>query len=549
MTGSRNGLTVLALFLFMLLSSLVAQEVDKERKVRKEQAGLVHSDAGAFVGYTLFAPLFSNSTYMIDMKGRVVHQWESDYQPGQSAYLLKNGHLLRTACPGPENNSIFHGGGAGGKVQEFTWEGELVWDFEYSSEDFLLHHDIEKLPNGNVLMIAWEKKSPKEAFDAGRNPERLGSEGLWPDCIIEVEPTGIKGGKIVWEWHAWDHLVQELDRSKPNFGKVADHPERINLNPLDWESGLSKEEQEKLTALGYLGGPKKRNSKGESPDFMHTNSIAYNAELDQIMLSVLGFNEIWIIDHSTTIQVAAGHSGGKYGKGGDLLFRWGNPKAYASGSAEDQRLFSQHDATWIEEGLEGAGHILVFNNGRGRPGDGYSSVDEIIPPMDDQRCYQRTDGSAFGPARAVWSYSGSNPSNFYSTHISGAQRLPNGNTLICSGERGKLFEVTPDRKVVWEYVNPVKGQPPRPGFGSTRPGDPPPEMGKKVGMRVHRRPPGMAPHDGNGPGKGKREPQNCVFRAYRYAPDYPGLAGKELTAGKTVEELLTAEAAIDEKHK
>jgi len=495
----------------LLLFYLIPDSVHGEN----EEQGFLLNKQGAFQGYTLFAPIGSTTTYLIDMEGRVVHQWESDYPPGQSVYLLENGHLLRTANPGPGFNTTFHGRGAGGRVQEFDWKGNLLWDFKYSSNDYLLHHDIEPLPNGNVLMIAWVRKSTKEAKAAGRNPERLGYMGLWADCIIEVKPRGKKRGKIVWEWHAWDHLIQELHRSKANYGKVADHPERIDINHLDWKDRLSEEEKEKLRALGYLGGPKQRSPKETNPDMMHINSIDYNETFDQVILSVMGFNEIWVIDHSTNTKEAARHKGGKYGKGGDLLYRWGNPLAYKTGEAKDQQLFAQHDAHWIPQGFKGAGNILVFNNGLGRRGN-YSTVDEIVPPMDEKGFYFREAPSRFGPAMPIWSFCAENKSDFYSMHISGAQRLPNGNTLICAGEQGLLFEVTPENELVWKYVNPVFGEPP--GMA--------PPRGKRGGPM---QPPGKRPA-----GPPPAEPINSVFRAYRYGLDYPGLAGKKMTPGKPI---------------
>src|SRR5207237_3318095 len=113
-------------------------------------------------------------------------------------------------------------------------------------------------------------------------------------------------------------------------------------------------------------------------NWTHINAVAYHPEFDQIMVSVHGFSEFWILDHGTTTAEAAGHKGGKYGKGGDLLYRWGNPQAYRAGKAADQQLFGQHNAHWIPKGLGGAGHVLVFNNGLGRKDGSYSSVDEII---------------------------------------------------------------------------------------------------------------------------------------------------------------------------
>src|SRR5439155_23459740 len=111
--------------------------------------GLSLNDPRAFQGYTLIAPLGSTKTYLIDMQGKVVRTWESDCTPALSAYLLENGHLLRTGTL-REGPKAFGGPGAGGRVQEFTWEGELVWDFKLANDKQIPHHDIAKLPNGNV---------------------------------------------------------------------------------------------------------------------------------------------------------------------------------------------------------------------------------------------------------------------------------------------------------------------------------------------------------------------------------------------------------------
>ena len=175
--------------------------------------------------------------------------------------------------------------------------------------------------------------------------------------------------------------------------------------------------------------------------------------LDQIILSVHNFNEIWVIDHSTTTEEAAGHSGGRYNKGGDILYRWGNPLTYKMGTKQDQKLFGQHDAQWIEPGCPGTGNILIFNNGAGRPNGQYSSIDEIIPPVTMNGEYVLEPESSFGPKNQIWTYISNPLSDFYSGHISGAHRLPNGNTLICEGDDGIFFEVTKGKYIVWKYVN------------------------------------------------------------------------------------------------
>ncbi len=440
-----------------------------------QTVGLFVNEEGSYDGYTLFAPLQYGTTYLIDNEGKLVHSWDSAYTPGNSVYLLENGHLLRTATLPRGPNATFGSGGAGGRVEEFTWAGTLVWEFEYSSDQHLQHHDIERLPNGNVLMIAWEYKTAAEAVAAGRDPDLLTDGELWPDHIIEVEPTGATGGNIVWEWHVWDHLIQDFDPTKENYGVVAEHPELIDINF----------------------------ARQGNADWNHINSVDYNAQFDQILLSVPRFSEVWVIDHSTTTEEAAGHSGGNSGKGGDILYRWGNPQAYRAGNVGDRKLFSQHDAQWIESGLPGEGNILLFNNGNGRPGGAYSSVDEFVPPTDTSGNYALTPGTAYGPEEQTWIYTAENPTDFFADHISGAQRLPNGNTLICDGPHGALFEVTSEGEVVWKYVNPVTGE------GPFTQGDP--------------------------VSAGQKGQINQVFRAYRYGSDYAGLADKDLTPGDPIE--------------
>jgi len=373
-----------------------------------------------YEGYTLFGPEYSKYTYLLDMDGKIVHYWKSNYIQGFGGYLLENGELLRLDLP--LGQSYFHGGGVAGRVEKFDEDSNILWEFEYSNQEHCAHHDIEPLPNGNVLLIAWELKSKNEAIAAGRNPDRLRSNDLWPDHIIEVQPVGSNGGNIVWEWHLWDHLIQDYDSSKENYGIVEDHPELVDINYGNTDS-----------------------------DWTHTNAIDYNEELDQIVISVHNFNEIWIIDHSTTTQEAKGHTGGRYSKGGDLLYRWGNPQAFRAGNANDQRYFGQHGVEWVEKGCPGEGNILVFNNGnRNR---GYSTVDEIIPPIDESGNYIKEPGQAYGPDEAVWVYSTDKPSHLFSQMLSNAQRLPNGNTLICSANQGWFIEVSPDKNIVWQYKN------------------------------------------------------------------------------------------------
>jgi hypothetical protein len=264
-------------------------------------------------GQILFAPINGVTTYLIEPDGTVNHTWTSTFLPGESVRWLGDGTILRSI------KTEVHGyGGVGGGVQKVRWDGLIEWDYRYNTNGDLSHHDVFPLPNGNVLIIAWETKTGAEAIEAGRDPASFIGDTFMPVHIIEVKPTGPTSGDIIWEWHAWDHLIQDFDSSNENYGTVEQHPELIDIN------------------------------FGTNPvlsDWLHTNSIAYNKNFNQIMISVHNFNEIWVIDHSTATEEAAGHTGGDSGKGGDLLYRWGNPAAYRRGAADDQKLFGQHDAT------------------------------------------------------------------------------------------------------------------------------------------------------------------------------------------------------------
>ena len=258
-----------------------------------------------------------NNTYLIDNCGRRINTWSSSYKPGLSVYLLENGDLLRTCRI---QSAIFGGGGSGGRVERRDWNNNLIWSYDFSSSLYHQHHDIEFMPNGNILVLCWEYRTYNEAVLAGRDPNAIIDGNLFPTYIIEVEPQGTNNINIVWEWRIWDHLIQDFDSSKNNYGNVAAHPELLDIN-------------------FYNGNGKN--------DWLHCNSIDYNSQLDQILICSRALSEIYIIDHSTTTAEAASHSGGNYGKGGDILYRWGNPQVYRQGST--QRLFGQHQAEWIRQ--------------------------------------------------------------------------------------------------------------------------------------------------------------------------------------------------------
>ena len=381
----------------------------------------------------MYSPLELERTYLIDRRGRTVHSWDADTRPGLSQYLLSNGDLLRAG--NLELQNVFKDGhGAGGRIEELDWYGTVRWRFDYADDQHMQHHDIEPLPNGDVLFVAWQRKSAAEALAAGRSPKLLPDAELWPDSVLQYRPST---GTVVWEWDVWDHLVQDHDPTKANYGDVSLHPEKIDVNHV-------------------LEG-----NRGEK-DWNHLNGVDYNAQRDEIILSSRSFSELWVIDHSTTTDEAQGPAG-------DLLFRYGNPAT--TRSSAPRTLFVQHDAEWIPEGLPGAGSILVFNNGlpETRP---FSSVEEVTPQLHDGEYVRTPEGTFAADRKRV--FPTKNSDRFFAAIISGAQRLPNGDTLISDGPHGRILEVDAKGKTVWEFENPhytVRPNTPR-ASGAGEPIDP-----------------------------------------------------------------------------
>ncbi|MFN2457257.1 MAG: aryl-sulfate sulfotransferase [Chitinophagaceae bacterium] len=432
--------------------------VPKDRNVsgRGLTRGLKMNGDGLADGYILFTVPNSASVYLINRRGDVVHQWKSNYGVF-NAYLQDDGSLMQSAVD--PDFPVFMGGGQAGRIQKMSWDNDLLWDFEYANEQHLHHHDFTVMPNGHVLAIAWEAKTADEAIAAGRNPKITPKGGIWPDKIVEIAPQGKMHGKVVWEWHSFDHLIQDFDKTKKNYGNIADHPELINFNAGEDslpKMSMSLDSFNILKRQGRMGRNADPDKRGA--DIYHLNAIKYNPDLDQIVFSSPELNEIFIIDHSTTTKEAAGHKGGRWGKGGDILYRWGNSKNYGRGDSLDQQLHYQHDIRWISKGEAGAGHLTIFNNNIPKWDKmNYSAIYEIAPPTDKKGNYLIEKGKAFGPEKPVWTYIATDTVSFWSGHISGAHRMNNGNTFINEGARGRFFEVTKEGKIVWEYLNPYGG--------------------------------------------------------------------------------------------
>jgi len=490
LAAEENPVVKRALPLFVLFAtSALAYE-----RLQGPTELLFYDKAKAFNGYTLFG--VGSRTFLLDMEGRVVHTWPI----GTNPHLLDNGHVLDASQDDP---SGFQG------FREVDWDGKAVWEYVEKRPDYSLHHDWVRIVNKKLnapttLYIANKSISPEQAIAAGADPRRGPYRGASMDAVVEVDGNG----SVVWEWWFFDHVVQDVDSAKPHYvgqGKtMADYPGRINLNLR----------------------PLKR-------DWLHCNSIDYNAELDQVVVnSVQG--ELYVIDHGNTfvsgdpkasIAKAAGPAG-------DFLYRFGDPARYKQGepaslpeggdaaSCGHRQMGGTHDVSWIPLGLPGAGHLLVFNNGQYLfqrtpqsaileinpflDGTGMDTGHYVNPPEAGYR-QERYDHDTHNLPRLiskqiVWTYRAKNSHGFFSHIGSSAQRLPNGNTFICSDTEGHFFEVTSEGELAWEYINPV-----------TRDG----------ALKVL---PDSLPMT------------NSVFRAYRYAADHPALKGRDLTPKGTITE-------------
>ncbi|MFI3317685.1 MAG: aryl-sulfate sulfotransferase [Rikenellaceae bacterium] len=361
------------------------------------------------VGYTLFSTNNNTSTYLIDCDGALINEWESNYKVTKSV-LLENGILLR-ALRISGSASAMRNPISSGRLEMLNWDGTVIWSWDYLGEDYLLHHDFTPIKQADgsftILASSWELFTKEEAIEMGRDPRYCGGDSgnIWMEKLIEIKPMGSDSAEIIWQWRMADHLIQDLDKKRANYGVVANNPQLMNVNYF------------KSTSSRTL----------DNSDWNHVSGIAYNPTLDQIAIANHGTNEVLIINHSTTTAQAAGSMG-------DIIYRWGNPAAYNKGDHRDCRFSALHAVCWIPKGCKDAGKIMVFNNG---VINGASSVD-ILDSAAGEIC---------------WSYS--NGKDFFSREMGNGIRLENGNTIINEGSKGTIFEINTEGEIVWKYINPV----------------------------------------------------------------------------------------------
>lgn len=453
----------------------------------QQTVGTILNNSGTYEGFTLFTARQYHTSYLINNEGRKINEWaQANGDRVENCRLLENGQLIRSV------NLLlpFYNGkpGAHGKLELVNWDGSVDWSMTYADSTHVLHHDVVPILQNDssyhFLVSTWDVVPGDTAIAHGRNPSAVGgsSNYILVERILEIEPVGTSNYNIVWEWSVMDHLVQQDYPSAGNYisNGALNNPQLFHFNYF------------KNTLPSTL----------TISDWMHVSGFDHNPTLDQIVFSHHGANELIIIDHSTTTAEAAGHIGGNSGKGGDILYRWGNPRTYdVMAPNHFQALHSPH---WIPDTLVHGGKLMVLNNGFN---SGSSSIDILTPPVDITNQYViPATGAAFGPINLDWSYS--NGSNFHTGNMGNGQRLPNGNTLINEAVKGWFFEIDTNNTIVWKYRCPTIASGPMvfnvdtTSIPTTNPSG---------------------------------DLENEVFRIYKYPLNYSGFDGEDLTPGDFVE--------------
>lgn len=395
-------------FLILLLTLIFLSNCKKEDIALEEIAApelsseIVIYDAQKLDGnYLLAIENGGTVSYLINKEGEKLFTWNFENNLGNDLELLESGELLGIF---KDKDRPFNFGGGSGVAKLFNVDGSLKWEYTIADNNFLAHHDVEMLPNGNILFLVWERITIAQAKEVGVKT----NEDIFPEKIIEVNPVT---NEVVWEWRSWDRLIQDVDENLSSYAVVSDNPQKVDFNYNTFTNG----------------------------DLMHANGFDYDVENDIIHMSVNFYSEIWVVDHSTTTEEASGEVGGNYDKGGDLIYRYGNPSAYKN--PQGIRLFNNnHFPNLLEGDVLGSGNMLIYVNTQ-------SDLNQsIVYELDLPTIFNLTPNINNEPA-VIWSFT---DSELYASKFSGAVRLSNGNTLICEGDYG-YWEVTQDGEVVWKY--------------------------------------------------------------------------------------------------
>ena len=405
----------LRLLLLPALAGLVG--APSAQSCRTQSVGLFGRTAAAETAYVLWTAAETPHTWLLDRHGREVHRWTAT-GPVQAATLGDDGLLLR-ALRLPNAAFAAHPG-ASGRLELVDFDGRVVWWHELSTPTAVFHHDVVRLPGGDVLVTAWQKRDAAELLAAGRDPNLIPTAGyLLDERILRLTPDLAAGSnaRIAWEWSAFDHLVQDRDPNAPTYGRIADHPDRIDLH--------------------YGRDP-------TAPDWLTVTGIDVDTTARELLLTSFGFDEVWVLDLATTTTQAAGPAG-------DLRYRWGNPEAYARGGIFQHLIDGALDAVWLDGTGGAAPRIALFSAGLGA---GDSVLEVLTPPREASGGYSDPGTGPFGPPQPERRWMAAPGSGFFSATTGRIAEAPGGHLVAAAGGNGVLVEVATDGAEAWRYVSP-----------------------------------------------------------------------------------------------
>jgi len=390
-------------------------------------------------GYTVYATeVEGQGSVLIDMNGNVVKQWFNMSNMDHPVKILKGGYIM-----GATREKVEHVGREW-KHPESTdlsimdWNGKIVWNFSKAG----MHHDFQ-LP-GNPVGY-WVPGMPMTlntdkvlilSHKMVKNP-RISDKLLEDDYLVEVDTNG----KVLWEYlYSNNKDFAAMGFTEEDKNTMYKHPNFAATRIKGTQGG----DWTHINCASYVGPNKWYDEDPVKYAMFHPDNIISDGRQT---------NTLEIIDHKTKKRVW--QVGPYYAP--DTMWTF-NGKQYPNAYKRLDWIIGVHHTHMIPKGLPGEGNILTYDNG-GR--GGYGAPNPGSPNGLNNAIRDSSRVLEFDPTtlRVVWEYSGRTMGyrdeyKIYSAYVSGAQRLPNGNTLITNGSVGQFMEVTPDLEIVWEYISP-----------------------------------------------------------------------------------------------
>jgi hypothetical protein len=416
-------------------------------------------------GYTVLSLLRGDVT-VIDMNGRVVKQWQGfNDSAGGPARVLPNGEVIAPVGSRQgrqESLRLAQQDFSGKEIWSLTGDVEIEAPEGGTQKSLRQHHDWQRadFPAGYYspeFKPASTGAATLVLAHTDRTIPAIAAGVIQDDHLVEYGPDG----KIRWEWFASDHMNEfgftpaafaaikagASGGGAPRGGGPAAGPrggDGAGAAPARGP-GQGQRAGGAPRAGGGGGGPRGGGGgAARAYDWLHINSASYlgpNKWYDAGDQRFAPENVIISSRQASFLAIIA--------RDGHVVWRMGPDYRDTPELERIGQIIGQHHAHIIPKGLPGAGNLMVFDNG-GSSGYGFDTPISRNGQGGVARATSRVLEIDPVKMETVWSYTNS---SFFSTNISGAQRLVNGNTLITEGAGSRVFEVTADNKIVWEYMS------------------------------------------------------------------------------------------------